>query len=128
LTDAQKTSVLEAREAVWRAWYSGDTKALAELLPPELITLDAGSKNFGSYASIVASSERFAKGGAKLVRLEFPRTEFQRYGNTVIIYTTYELDIENHGKVETERGKATEIFVRRGAKWLNTGWQLAPER
>jgi hypothetical protein len=62
------------------------------------------------------------------VRLEFPRTEFQRYGNTVIIYTTYELDIENQGKLQTERGKATEVFVRRGAKWLNTGWQLAPER
>lgn len=128
LTDAQKGPVLQAREAVWRAWYTGDTKALAELLPPELITLNSGSKDFGSYASIVASSERFAKGGAKLVRLEFPRTEFQRYGNTVIIYTTYELDIESQGKVQTERGKATEIFVRRGGKWLNTGWQLAPER
>jgi hypothetical protein len=76
----------------------------------------------------VGGAERFAKGGAKLVRLAFPRTEFQRYRNTVIVCTTYELEIENQGKVQTERGKATEIFVRRGARWLNTGWQLAPER
>jgi hypothetical protein len=126
LTDAQKKPILVAREAVWRAWYAGDTKALAELLPPELITMHPGG--FGSYDSIVAESDRFAKGGGTLARLVFPRTEFQRYGNTVIIYTTYELDVERQGKVTTERGKATEVFVRRAGKWLNTGWQLAPER
>ena len=127
LTDAQKAPILAAREAVWRAWYSGDTKALAELLPRELITLHPGSTDFGTYDSIVAGSERFAKGGGKLVRLSFPRTEFQRYGNTVIIYTTYELETETAGKSRTERGKATEVFVRAGSRWLNTGWQLAPE-
>jgi len=128
LTEPQKQSVLAAREAVWRAWYSGDTNALAGLLPPELITLHTGSDAFGSYQSVVSGAERFAKGGGKLVRLDFPRTEFQRYGSTVVIYTTYELETENAGKTQTERGKATEVFVRRGGKWLNTGWQLAPER
>jgi ketosteroid isomerase-like protein len=127
LTDAQKQPILAAREAVWRAWYSGDTKRLAELLPPELITLHPGSENFGSYESIVKGSEQFAKSGGKLVKLAFPRTDFQAYGNTVIIYTTYELELENGGKKTTERGKATEVFLRRGGKWLNTGWQLAPE-
>jgi hypothetical protein len=128
LTDEAKQPILAAREAVWRAWYGGDTKALANLLPPELITLNSGSESFGSYESIVAASERFAKSGGRLTRLTFPRTEFQSYGNTVIIYTTYELDLENAGKTTTERGKATEIFVNRAGKWLNTGWQLAPER
>jgi len=128
LTDAQKKPILAAREAVWRAYYGGDTKALSVLLPPELITMHSGNDDFGTYDSIVSGSERFAKGGGKLTRLAFPRTEFQAYGNTVIIYTTYELDIEQGGSVRTERGKATEVFVRRGGKWLNTGWQLAPER
>jgi ketosteroid isomerase-like protein len=128
LADAQKAAILAAREAVWRAWYSGDTVRLAELLPPELVTLHPGSASFGTYESIVAGSERFAKGGGKLTRLVFPRTEFQAYGNTVILYTTYELDLDHGGKIATERGKATEVFVRRGGRWLNTGWQLAPER
>ena len=128
LSEEQKKPILAAREAVWRAWYGGDTKALADLLPPELIVMHSGSSDFGSHASIVAASAEFAKSGGKLTRLTFPRTEFQRYGNTVIIYTTYELDIEQGGKVKTERGKATEVFVRRGGKWLNTGWQLAQER
>jgi uncharacterized protein DUF4440 len=128
LTDEEKQPILAAREAVWRAWYGGDTTALASLLPPELITLNSGSESFGSYESIVAASERFARSGGRLIRLTFPRTEFQSYGNTAIIYTTYELELENAGKRTTERGKATEVFVNRAGKWLNTGWQLAPER
>jgi ketosteroid isomerase-like protein len=126
LSEEQKKPILVAREAVWRAWYGGDTKALAELLPPELLTLHPGQDGFGTYQTIVEGSERFAKGGGKLVRLAFPKTEFQRYGNTVIIYTTYELELETGGKKTTEHGQATEVFVRRGGKWLNTGWQLAP--
>lgn len=128
LGEDEKGPPLAAREAVWRAWYGGDTQALAKLLPPELITMHPDSNEFGTYESMVAGSTRFAKGGGKLTRLAFPRTDFQRYGNTVIIYTRYELDIDQGGKVTTERGKATEVFVRRGGKWLNTGWQLAPER
>jgi hypothetical protein len=127
LTDAQKQPILAAREAVWRAWYSGDTKALSELLPRELVTLHPGSSDFGTYDSMLAGSQRFVQNGGRLLRLAFPKTEFQRYGNTVIIYTTYELETETAGKPRTERGKATEIFVRSGSRWLNTGWQLAPE-
>ena len=51
----------------------------------------------------------------------------QAYGATAIIYTSYELDVLEGGRTRTERGKATEVFVRRAGKWLNTGWQLAPD-
>jgi hypothetical protein len=76
----------------------------------------------------VNASLGFAKSGGKLRSLMFPRTEFQAYCNTVIIYTTFALETEHNGKVEKEAGKAIEIFVRRGGDWLNTGWQLAPHR
>ena len=127
LTEAQKRSLLEAREAVWRAWYGGDTAALERLLPPELVTLHSGPNGWGERDSIIKSSAEFARSGGKLTRLVFPRTEFQQYGNTVIIYTSYELDVQRGGALRTEHGKATEIFLRRGGRWLNTGWQLAPE-
>ena len=55
-------------------------------------------------------------------RLAFPRTEFQGYGNTVILYTAYEMDVEKGGETRTERGLATEIFVHQRGQWLNTGW------
>ncbi len=127
LGEDEKDSLLKAREAVWRAWYGGDQAALMKLLPPELITLGDGN-DFGTRDPIVNASLGFAKSGGKLRSLTFPRTEFQAYGNTVIIYTTYALETERDGKVQKEAGKATEIFVRRGPDWLNTGWQLAPGR
>lgn len=127
LSPQDEQSLLRAREAVWRAWYGGDTAALARQLPPELVTLYPGGGGWGTRESVIASSGAFAKSGGKLVRLEFPRTEFQRYGNTVIIYTSYELETQNDGRLQTERGKATEVFVRKGGNWVNTGWQLAPE-
>jgi hypothetical protein len=125
LNDAARKSVLDAREAVWRAWYAGDTAALKEMLPPELVTME--SAGWGERDGIIAASEQFARKGGKLTRLEFPKTEIQAYGNTVIIYTSYALDVSEGGKARSEHGKATEIFVRRDGKWLNTGWQLAPD-
>lgn len=123
-----RKALLAAREAVWRAWFAGDTAALAKLIPPELITIDPGSDTFGSRQSNVDGSKQFAASGGKLTRLVFPKTEIQSYGNTAIIYTTYELDLVSGGTPSTERGTATEMFVRRDGKWLNTGWQLAPVR
>ena len=128
LGDDEKAALLNAREAVWRAWFAGDERALRELLPPELITLDGDSDAFGTLDTNIKGALSFAKSGGKLRRIEFPRTEIQAYGNTAIIYTTYALESEMGGDVHKEAGRATEVFVRRGDRWLNTGWQLAPNR
>jgi ketosteroid isomerase-like protein len=126
LTSKERAPVLAARDAVWRAWYAGDTAALARLVPAELITLESDAGAFGTRESILASSRRFAATGATLTRLAFPRTEFQAYGATVILYTSYEMDIMHEGQTRTERGAATEVFVLQNDQWLNTGWQVAP--
>jgi len=126
LSDGDRAAVLKARETVWRAWFAGDIKTLSSLVPPELITIDPGADKFGSHASNLEGSRGFAASGGKLARLVFPRTEFQVYGNTIILYTTYEMDLVAGGKTQSERGAATEIFVRQGDRWINTGWQLAP--
>jgi hypothetical protein len=126
LGEDERKAVLTARESVWRAWFAGDTGALTTLVPPELITIDPGSDRFGTRASNLEGSRGFAAAGGKLTRLVFPRTEFQAYGNTVILYTTYEMDLVSNGRQKMERGVATEVFVQQGERWLNTGWQLAP--
>ena len=125
LGDAEKQDVLAVREAVWRAWFAGDTQQLTSLLPPELITLEP-SGAFGTLKSNLEGSRDFAAGGGKLTRLTFPATQFQAYGATVILYTTYEMDLRSEGRTRTERGAATEVFVRQNGKWVHTGWQLAP--
>ena len=126
LTEADRAAVLAAREAVWRAWFAGDTQALAALVPRDLVTIAPGSTDFGTFESTLAASRGFAASGGRLMRLVFPRTEIQAYGNTVTLYTSYEMDLSTGGTTHTDRGVATEVFVRRGDRWLNTGWQLAP--
>jgi hypothetical protein len=126
LTDEERAPILAAREAVWRAWFAGDTEGLAKLVPPELITIEPNSGAFGTRESTLAGSRGFAASGGKLTRLVFPRTEFQAYGNTVILYTSYEMEMLSGGQTRTERGVATEVFVRQDGRWLNTAWQLAP--
>jgi hypothetical protein len=125
LGEAERKEVLSAREAVWRAWFAGDTGTLTTLVPPELVTIEHGPSTFGTRASNLEGSRGFAAAGGKLTRLVFPRTELQAYGNTVILYTTYEMDSVSDGKTKTEKGAATEVFVRQGDRWVNTGWQLS---
>jgi hypothetical protein len=128
LSDTDRKALMAARESVWRAWFSGDTAALTALVPPELVTIESGSGAFGTLASNLADSRGFAASGGRLTRLVFPRTEVQAYGATAILYTTYELDLLAGGKTTTQRGAATEVFVQREGRWINTGWQLAEGR
>ncbi len=94
-------------------------------MPPALVTIEP-SGSFGTRPSTLEASRLFTAGGGKLTRLDFPRTEFQAYGATVILYTAYEMDLIAGGKPRTERGAATEVFVRQAdGRWVNTGWQLA---
>jgi Domain of unknown function (DUF4440) len=126
LDEGERASLMKAREAVWRAWFAGDQPALLKLLPPELITIEPGSSTFGSRTSTMEGSRSFAASGGKLTRIVFPSTEIQVYGNTAILYTSYEMDLQSGGQTRSERGMATEAFVLKDGQWLNTGWQLAP--
>ena len=126
LDESERAELMKAREAVWRAWFAGDEPALRKLLPPDLITIEPHSETFGSFTSTMEGSRGFAAGGGKLTRLAFPSTEVQVYGNTAVLYTSYELDLQSGGQTRSERGMATEAFVLKDGQWLNTGWQLAP--
>ena len=64
LDEAERTEVLKAREAVWRAWFAGDTAALTALVPPELVTIEPGSDRFGTRASNLEASRGFAAAAA----------------------------------------------------------------
>lgn len=127
LPPPMRQQLLSAREAVWRAWFTNDQAKLSELIPEDAIAINAGSEDWSNRTTILEGAKRFAESGAKLVRLEFPRTEMQVYGRTIIIYTTYLYEIENNGKKTTSSGRGTEIFVLRDGKFVNTGWHLDGE-
>src|SRR5262245_47078606 len=115
---------LSEREAVWKAWFANDLAPLNKLIPEEAIAIDNGSEEWSNRAAILAGAQSFANRGAKLVRLEFPKTEMQIYGPAIIVYTTYVYEIEANGKRTKESGRGTEIFVRRGNELVNVGWHL----
>ena len=116
--------ILTAREAVWKAWFANDRAALEKLIPEEVIAINNGSDEWSDRAAVLDGAKRFAESGGKLVKLEFPKTEIQVYGNTVLVYTTYLYEIDMNGKRTTASGRATEMFVRRGDELVNVGWHM----
>ena len=130
LPPAAKQQLLQAREAVWRAFFTNDQAQLDRLVPDDTIVLEtAQEKPFMKKAEILAAARQLAQGGRKLVRLEFPQTEMQVYGDTAILYTTYTYELEDgQGARHASSGRATEVFVRRAGTWVNPGWHLTPSR
>lgn len=123
-----KKNLLDAREAVWRAYFADDRAKLAELLPEELIAIDGGSEKWQRREDVFAAAKDFVERGGKLTRLEFSDTEIQSYGYTAIVYSKYLYQIESAGKSFTQTGRATETFVLRQGQWLNTGWHLDSQK
>lgn len=127
LPESVKKSLLEAREKVWRAYFANDRGYLEQSLPDNLVTIDPGGDGFGSRASILEGAARFAQSGAKLEKIDFPKTEIQNYGNVVLVYSTYALDFDGPKGKSHEAGRASESFVYQDGKWLNVGWHLDAE-
>ena len=116
--------ILAAREKVWRAWFANDRATLEKLIPEEVIAIDNGGEGWSDRTAVFAGAQRFAESGGKLVRLEFPKTEIQVYGNTILVYTTYIYETDVKGQRNTASGRATEMFVRRGDELVNVGWHM----
>ena len=128
ITPEIRDRILAKREAVWKAFFANDRPLLEKLIPDEAIAINDEEDSWSDRAAIFESAKRFADSGAKLVRLEFPKTEIQAYGNTVIIYTNYLYETELNGKRTTSRGRGTEMFVKRGDELVNVGWHLDSQK
>ena len=124
LGDSMKKQLLDAREAVWRAYFSNDRAMLEKLIPEETIAINAGDNNWENRKAIFEGSAQFAKGGGKLIRLEFPKTEIQVYGSTAVVYSNYVYELEIGGQRSQQTGRVTEVFVLRNGQWVNPGWHM----
>jgi ketosteroid isomerase-like protein len=119
-----KKRLLDAREAVWRAYFSNDRGALEKLIPDETLTIESGDNNWGNRKAVFEGAAQFAKGGGKLVKLEFPKTEIQVFGFTAIVYSNYSYELESGGQRIQQTGRVTEVFVLRKGQWVNPGWHM----
>ena len=120
--------LLRARESVWRAWFAGDSKTLEDLVPPETIVMSGGEKEWKHQSDVLRSSAEFHSKGGKLIRLEFPRTEIQHFGDVAVIWSTYTLETEVDGKRSWNSSRVTEIFVYQHGHWTNPGWHTDEEK
>ena len=114
--------MLRVRETVWRAWFAGDTNTLKDLVPTETIVMSGGEEQWKHQSDVLRASAEFHAKGGKLIRLEFPRTEVQRFGNVAVVWSSYALEIEADGKRSPDSGRVTEIFVWCDGHWTNPGW------
>jgi ketosteroid isomerase-like protein len=117
-----RSEILKVRESVWRAWFANDTKTLQTLVPPDTIVVSAGEEKWKTQAEVFQSASDFRKQGGKLIRLEFPRSEIQRFGEVAIVWSKYLVETEMNGKRSLSSGRVTEVFVRRHGQWTNPGW------
>jgi ketosteroid isomerase-like protein len=120
--------LLRVRESVWRAWFADDKKTLAELVPPGSIAISAGQTQWQNQADILRSAAEFHAKGGRLVRLEFPRTEVQHFGDVAISYSQYVYETEEGGKRSVTSGRVTEVFVQKDGQWTNPGWHTDEEK
>lgn len=124
LTPAERAELLRVRESVWRAWYGNDRAALERLIPEESLAINPTGEEWPRRAEIFAGASGFAAAGGRLLRLEFPRTEIQSWGDVAVLYTTWVAEVEEGGKRRVDSGRGTEVFVRRAGAWVNPGWHL----
>jgi len=120
VSQAERASLLRAREQAWLAWFTNDR--IARYFPAETLGINAGEEAWADFKGVMASAKAFADSGGKLIRLEFPRTEIQRYGDVYILYSRYTFETEQAGKRSVVSGRATEVFIQRNGRWVNPGW------
>ncbi|MFZ0867305.1 MAG: nuclear transport factor 2 family protein [Candidatus Sulfotelmatobacter sp.] len=121
-------ALLRTRETVWRAWFAGDTKTLERLVPPQTIVMSGGEKEWKTQSDVLRSSAEFHSKGGKLIRLEFPRTEVQHFGDVAVVWSSYIVETEVEGKRSSGSSRVTEIFVRQHGRWTNPGWHTDEEK
>ena len=117
-------TLLAAREAAWRSYFAGDEKTLGDLLPADFIGIGMNDAPFADRQTTLEGSRAFREAGGRLLRLTFPETRAQIYGDAVVLYGRFEAVIVSSGEERLLRGRLTEMFVRRGGKWVHPGWHL----
>jgi hypothetical protein len=128
LTDEMRKELLNARETAWRSFFQKDLDVVDKILVPELIAIQENSDRWDNRTSLIALAKAMTEKGVQLLRLEFPRTEIQLFGDTAILYYTYIFETGLKGKSVVDGGRGTEIFVRRDGKWVDALLRQAVRR
>jgi hypothetical protein len=120
---ATRAQLEQAREAVWRAWFAGDSTALERLIPRAVAAGSPGG--WEDRAATLEGSRQSAAGGRRLVEISFDSTTIALHDRLAIMHARFTYVLEGtDGKRVTARGIATEVFVRQNGQWVNPFWYL----
>lgn len=123
LQDAERADLMRVRKDVWVHWFTGDTAGLRRTLAPELVAISPDDPGYQSLEKTIAGSASFAKTGRKLESVTFANDSIHRFGDVTVMFSAYEV-VTSGQDAFTMKGRATEVFVRRGNRWVHTSWHL----
>ena len=124
LPAAELASLDRIRKDVWVNWFGGDTAALRRVLGPELVAISPDAPHWQTLEQTLAGSAGFKAGGGRLLSVDFDSTTVHRFGDVVVMFSHYRLELEHDRQRTTQKGRATEVFVRHRGRWVHTSWQL----
>jgi len=122
--DAKTKAELEsAREAVWRAWFAGDSVALERLIPSALA---AGTPWAWEDRALTFKGARdIAARGLRLVDLRFDSTSIDLRDDVALMRARFTYVLQGRAGIPvTTSGIAAEVFVRENGRWVNPFWYL----
>lgn len=116
--------LVAARDTVWRAFFANDTALLRRYIPPAAASAEGASQMRWSSRADMMADARASAHQRKLVDLQFADTKVTTVGAAAIVQSSYQVVTETAGRRDTSRGRATELFMRQGPRWVNPYWQL----
>jgi ketosteroid isomerase-like protein len=124
LPPAELTALESLRKDIWVQWFTGDTAALHKVLPPELVAVSPDGAHWLSLQQSLDGSAQYKASGARFLSVDFDSTMVHRFGDVVVMFSHYTVVTEKSGKRSTQKGRATELFVRNNGKWVHTSWHI----
>jgi ketosteroid isomerase-like protein len=124
LPPAELATLEALRKDIWVYWFTGDTTSLRKVLGPELIAISADSKLWQNLEESLAGSAQFKASGGRLLSVEFDNTTIHRFGDVVVMFSSYAVTTDRAGQSTRSTGRGTEVFVRVAGQWVHTSWHL----
>ena len=121
VSSTERKELLDFRRLVWDSYFNNDQKKLNELIGPDFLTINPGESHWQNQLEFLRGASQFAAHHGKLVHLDFPRTEVQKFGDVAILYSLVQITMESDGKQESLHCRSTEIFQKRNGHWVNIG-------
>src|SRR5580698_2608232 len=93
-TPAVRKELLKVRQRIWESYFRNDQTQLQQSIGGDFLTINPNEEHWQNRDEFLTGAEAFARNNGKLVRLTFPRTEIQDFGNVAVLYSLVQITME----------------------------------